>query len=96
MLLVTKMTSVAHLDHYRQQVLQPDWKVQQETIDESLAALSWTLRDEADQPWFRVLLITAAEKGMWVRLWMAGGGGVQTFVFPEGREPPVPTPIRPK
>ena len=95
-LLVTNMTLAALLEHYRQQVLQPDWKVQQETVDEGLAALSWTLRDEAYQHWFGVLLIAPAEEGMWVRLWMAGGGGVQTFVFPEGREPPMPVPIRPK
>ena len=83
-LLVTDMTLAALLDHYRQQVFQPDWKVQQETMDEGLAALTWTLRDEADQPWFGVLLISLAEEGMWVRLWMGGGAGVQTFVFPEG------------
>ena len=34
-------------------------------MDEDLAALSWTLRDEADQPWFGVLLITSAGEGMW-------------------------------
>ncbi len=67
-LLVTNMTSVALLEHYRQHVLQRDWKVQQETIDEGLAALGWTPRDEADQLWFGVLLITPAEEGMWVRL----------------------------
>ncbi len=64
-------------------------------MDEGLAALSWTFRDEADHPWFGVLLITSAEEGMWVRLWMGGGAGVQTLVFPEGREPPVPAPARP-
>ncbi len=95
-LLVTNTTLVALLEHYRQQVLQPDWKVRQETMDAGLAAFSWTLRDEADQPWFGVLLITPSEEGMWVRLWLGGGGGVQTFVFPEGREHPVPAPIRPK
>jgi hypothetical protein len=89
-LLETDMTLVALLEHYRQQVLQPDWKVRQETMGEGLSALTWTLRDEADHPWFGVLLITSAEEGMWVRLWMAGGAGVQTFVFPEGPEPPVP------
>ncbi len=64
-------------------------------MDESLVALTWTLRDEADQPWFGVLLITPAEEGMWVRLWMGGGAGVQTFGFPDGRAAPVPAPIRP-
>ena len=49
-LFVTDMTLAALLEHYRQQVLQPDWKVQQETMNEGLAALTWTLRDEADQP----------------------------------------------
>ena len=91
MLLVTDMTLAALLDHYRQQVFQPDWKVQQETMDEGLAALTWTLRDEADQPWFGVLLISLAEEGMWVRLWMGGGAGVQTFVLPEPQEPRVPS-----
>ena len=94
-LLRTDMALAALLEHYRQQVLQPDWKVQQETMDEGLAALTWTLRDEADQPWFGVLLITPAEEGAWVRLWMGGGEGVQTFVFPEPQEPPVPAPSRP-
>ena len=89
-LLITDMTLAALLEHYRQQVLQPDWKVQQETMDEGLAGFTWTLRDEADQPWFGVLLITPAEDGIWVRLWMGGGGGVQTFAFPDRREPPVP------
>jgi len=93
-LLVTNMTLVALVEHYRQQVLQPGWTIQQETMDEGLAVLSWTFRDEADQPWFGVLLFTPAEEGMWVRLWMGGGGGVRTFVFPEGREPPVPAPIK--
>ena len=87
-LLATNLSAVALLEHYRQQVLQPDWKVQRETMDEGLAAFSWTLRDEEDQPWFGVLLVTPAKEGMWVRLWMGGGGGIQTFVFPEG-------PIRP-
>ncbi len=95
-LLVTDMTLVDLLEHYRQQVLQPGWKVQQETMDEGLAALSWTLRDEADQPWFGTLLITPVAEGMWVRLWMGGGGGVQTFVFPDHQESPVPAPIKPK
>lgn len=94
-LLETNMTLAALLEHYRQQVLQPDWKVQQETTDEGLAALTWTLRDDADQTWFGVLLITPAEGGAWVRLWMGGGAGVQTFVFPDGREAPVQAPIRP-
>ncbi len=89
-LLITDMTLAALLEHYRQQVLQPDWKVQQETMDEGLAGFTWTLRDEADQPWFGVLLITPAEDGIWVRLWMGGGGGDQTFAFPDRREPPVP------
>ena len=59
------MTLVALLEHYREQVLQPDWKMQQETMDEGLAALTWTFRDEADHPWFGVLLIAPAEEGLW-------------------------------
>ena len=59
-------------------------------MDEDLAALSWTLRDEADQPWFEVLLITSAEEGLWVRPWLGGGAGVQTFVFLDRREPSIP------
>ena len=94
-LLETNMTLAALLEHYRQQVLQPDWKVQQETMNEDLAALTWTLHDEADQPWFGVLLITSAEEGAWVRLWMGGGEGVQTFVFPEPQEPREPAPGSP-
>ena len=93
-LLKTDMTLAALLEHYRKQVLQPDWEVQQETIHEGLVALTWTLRDESDQPWIGVLVITSAEEGMWVRLWMGGGGGVQTFVFPDRREPRVPAPSR--
>ncbi len=84
-LLRTDMTLAALLEHYRQQLIQPDWTVQQEIMEEGLAALTWTLRDEADQPWFGVLLITSAEEGMWVRMWMGGGAGVQTFAFPDGR-----------
>ena len=64
-------------------------------MDGALAAFSWTLRDEADQPWFGVLLITPAEMGVWVRLWMGGGAGTQTFVFPEVREAQAPAPISP-
>ena len=94
-LLTTDMTLAALLEHYREQVLQPDWEVQKETMDEDLAALTWTLRDEADQPWFGVLLITPAEEGMWVRMWMGGGAGIQTFIFPDGREAPIQAPIRP-
>ena len=95
-LLETDMPLVALLEHYRRQVLQPEWKVQQETMDESLAALTWTLRDEADQPWFGVLLITPSEAGVWVRLWMGGGAETQTFAFPEVREAQAPAPISPK
>ena len=95
-LLETNMTLVDLFEYYRQRVLQPGWKVQQETMDEDLAAISWTLRDEEDQPWFGVLLITPAEEGTWVRLWMGGGAGVQTFVFQDGREIRVPTPAKRK
>ena len=62
-------------------------------MDEGLAALSWSLRDEADQLWFGVLLITPTEAGVWVRLWMGGCAGTQTFVFPEVREAQAPAPI---
>ena len=95
-LLVTDMTLVALLEHYRQQVLQPEWKVQQETMDKGLAAISWTFRDEEDRPWFGVLLITSAEEGMWwVRMWRAGGAGEgPRMVVPEPRQPPVPAPTR--
>ena len=58
------MTLAALLEDYRQQGLQPDWKVQQGTMNEDLSALTWTLHDEADQPWFGVLLITPAEEGV--------------------------------
>ena len=97
-LLRTNMTLVALLEHYRQQVVQPEWKVQQETMDEGLAALAWTFRDEADYPWFGVLLVTPAEEGLWwVRLWMGGGSGDgPRMIVPESREPPVPAPGRPE
>ena len=39
-LLETNMTLVSLLEHYRQQVLQPDWTVQQGVMDEGLAALT--------------------------------------------------------
>ena len=96
-LLATEMTLVDLLEHYRQQVPQPDWKVQQETMDEDLAALTWTFRDEADYPWFGVLLITPAEEGLWwVRFWMGGGAGDgPRMVVPGQREPSVPAPTRP-
>ena len=66
----------------------------QETMDEDLAALSWTLRDEADPPWFGVLLVTSTEEGLWVRPGLGRGAGVQTFVFPEGPKAPLPAPSR--
>ena len=96
-LLETDMTLEALLEHYRQQVLQPDWKVQQETMDEGLAALTWTFHDEADYPWFGVLLVNPAEEGLWwVRVWMGGGvGDGPRMVVPDHREPPVPAPTRP-
>ncbi len=53
-------------------------------MDEDLAALSWTLRDEADQPWFEVLLITSAEVGLWVRPWMGGWCRSTDICFPGG------------
>ena len=95
-LLKTDMTLVALLEHYRQQIIQPEWKVQQETIDEGLAALTWTLRDEADYPWFGVLLIIPAEDGQWwVRMWSgSGAGGLNKMVF-QGRETRVPAPTNP-
>ena len=81
-LLGTDMTLAVLFEHYRQQLLQPEWKVQQEPMDEGLAALTWTFRDEADYPWFGVLLITPAEEGLWwVRLWTGGRGpGTQPAV----------------
>ena len=96
-LLETGMTLVALLEHYRPQVLQGRWKVQQETMEEGLAALSWTFRDEANHPWLGVLLITSAEEGIWwIRLWRgSAAGGPMRVVVPEGREPPVPAPTRP-
>lgn len=39
-LLKTDMTLEAILEYYRQNVVQPDWTVQQETVDEGLAALT--------------------------------------------------------
>ena len=90
------MTLVALLEHYREQVLQPDWKVQQETMDEGLAALTCTFRDEADHPWFGVLLIAPADEGLWwVLLWRGSAEGGPRMVVPGGREPPVPAPTRP-
>ena len=65
-------------------MIQPDWKVLHETMDEGLAALSWSLRDEADQLWFGVLLITPTEAGVWVRLWMGGWCGNPDICFPGG------------
>ena len=96
-LLSTDMTLADLLEYYRQQVLQPEWKVQQETMEEDLAALTWTFRDEADFHWFGVLLITSAEEGLWwVRLWRGSAeGGPTRVVVPEPREPPVPVPTRP-
>ena len=96
-LLKTDMTLVDLLEHYREEVLQPDWKVQQETMDEGLAALTWTFRDEADYPRFGVLLIIPAEEGLWwVRLWMGGGvGDGPRMVVSDHREPPMPAPTRP-
>ena len=91
-LLRTDMTLAVLLEHYRQQVLQPEWKVHQEIMDEDLAAVTWTFRDEEDFHWFGVLLITSAEEGIWwVRLWRGGGAGDgPRMVVSEGREPPVP------
>ncbi len=82
------------LEHYRRQVLQPDWKVQQETMEEGLAALTWTFRDEADFPWFGVLLMTPGEEGTrWVRLWMGGNpSGNQPFLPPGGAPAPARMP----
>ena len=97
LLLRTDMTLVALLEHYRAQVLQPDWKVQQQTMDEGLAAITWTFRDGADFPRFGVLLIAPAEEGLWwVRLWIGSGeGGPMEVVVPEPSEPPVPAPTSP-
>ena len=97
LLLETDMTLDALLEHYRQQVLQTEWKVQQETMVEDLAALTWTFPDEEDFHWFGVLLITSAEEGLWwVRLWEgSAAGGPMRVVVPEALEPPVPAPTRP-
>ena len=83
------------IGHYRQEVLQPDWKFQHELLDERIAAISWTFLDEPDRPGFGTLVITPADEGQWwVRLWMGGGAGVQTFALREGQEPRVPAPAK--
>ena len=93
-LLGTDMTLAVLLEYYRAQVLQPDWKVQQETMDEDLAALTWTFRDGEGFQWFGVLLVASAEEGLrWVRLWSGSAAeGPMRAVAAEPPQPPVPAP----
>ncbi len=95
-LLETDLTLVALLEYYRQNVVQPDWTVQQETLKEGLAALTWTFRDDGDHPWFGVLLIAPADDGqMWVRQWSGSGTRAAFMLDEQGREPRVPAPTKP-
>ncbi len=74
-LLETDMALAALLEYYRQQVLEPDWMVQQEEVTEDLAVLTWIFRDDANRPGYGVLLIApAGDDQRWVRMWMAGPG----------------------
>ena len=96
-LLQTDMTLKDLIGHYRQEVLQPDWKFQHDLIEERVAAFSWTFLDEPDQPGFGTLVITPGKEGQWwVRLWIGGGTGIQTFALREGQEPPASAPPRPE
>ena len=72
--LETDTTLADLLEYYRRRTLKPDWVVQQETITEDLAALTWSFHDEAGSPWFGVLLVSpAGDRTRVVRVWMAGG-----------------------
>lgn len=90
-LLKTEMPVDVLMDYYRNHVLQPNWELQNEMMDEGVAALTWTFLDEASQPGFGALVVAQSGEGQKrVRLWMGGSSAFQPFALPEGHEPPVP------
>jgi hypothetical protein len=97
-LLQTDLPLVTLLEHYRQEVVQPNWELGQDTVTEDLAAITWTSRDDAGgSPSFGVLLITSSEKGLWwVRLWTGGStDGSARLIDSDVRVLPVPAPTGP-
>ena len=87
------------LEHYRQQLVQPDWTLGEDTIEKDLAAFTWTSRDDVSGgPVFGVLLITSSEEGQrWVRLWTGGSSEVASRMIVEQRlipVEPIPVPTR--
>lgn len=94
-LLETGMTLDELLEYYRAQVLEPDSTVQQQSVGEDLALLTWTFRDDDNRPVFAALLITSAgDELIQVRMWMAGPGLERPFDIPEA--PPIPVPPTPR
>ena len=92
LLLETDMTVSATLEYYLQELVEPDWQVQQKTLDEGLATVTWTFRDDLDDPWFGVLLVAPIQENLYrVRLWM-GSGGRDRFFIPDRPAVPVPAP----
>ena len=89
------MTLVELFEHYREQIVQPEWTENQETIDEGLAALTWTFRDDAENPWFGVLLIVRGDDGRWwVRQWNGSGAFGPIRLDEQGRDLRAPAPSR--
>ena len=51
------------MDYYRNHVWQPNWELQNEMMDEGVAALTWTFLDEASQPGFGALVVAQSGEG---------------------------------
>ena len=95
-LLETGMTLDELLEYYRAQVLGPDSTVQQQSVGEDLALLTWTFRDDDNRPGFAALLITpVGDELIQVRMWMAGPGLGRPFDIHEASPIPVPPTPRP-
>ena len=97
-LLDTDITISALLDYYIQELVEPDWQVQQKIVDEDLATVTWTFRDDQDDRWFGVLLVAPSEANLRrIRLWMGSAGTGHPFLipqeFPASSPQPVPAPV---
>jgi hypothetical protein len=90
-LLKTDLPLTVLLEHYRQQVVQPEWTLGVDTIESDLAAFTRTSRDDpSGNPVFGVLLITSSEEGSrWVRLWTGGSSDIGDRMIVEERLIPV-------
>ena len=73
-LLETDLSTEVVFGHYRDQVLQPEWALGEETGSEDVITVSWEFHDADGNAWFGVLIVIAAgDRHIQANLKMVGG-----------------------